>query len=169
MPRFTKELRQRLIREFAVRHNGTFNPTLFLEEVERTGEAHEAYAWFEWDDATAARRHRIEQAREFARDLKVTFTVEEVGRNQAITVRQLEAPFAVSPTDHRAKGGGYMLIEAENPGHLAEIAKQAASDLRAWARRYDAVLSLAGLSAEHVEKMASALDRTAGTDRQTAA
>lgn len=166
---FTKEFRQRVIREFAVRHNGTFNPALFLQEVERTGSEHEAYEWFEWDDATAARSHRLRQAREFARDLKITFTVESVGRGNAISVRQAEAPFAVSPQMDRQKGGGYVLTDPTSPAHMAEIGRQAITDLQAWARRYDAVLARAGVTPTQIERITSALDRVSDDRGQSAA
>jgi len=36
-PGFTKELRQEIVREFAVRHNGQFDARLFFEEVRTKG------------------------------------------------------------------------------------------------------------------------------------
>jgi hypothetical protein len=36
---FSKSIRQRIVREFAVRHNGQYNPSLFLEEVRQRGPA----------------------------------------------------------------------------------------------------------------------------------
>lgn len=79
--RFTKAVRQEIVREFAIRHNGHFNPALFIAEVEARGEEHPAYSWFEWDQEKAAREYRLDQARDFASGLRVSFTVEEVGRD----------------------------------------------------------------------------------------
>src|SRR3546814_9286039 len=85
MERFTAAQRQGIIRDFAVRHNGFYNPRLFVEEVLAEGPDHPAHGWFEWDSDRAAHEHRIWQAREFAKGLRVVFTVEEVGRSEEHT------------------------------------------------------------------------------------
>ena len=54
MARFTKALRERIVREFTARHNGRFDPAVFVEEVRQAGPSHEAYEWFQWDDEAAA-------------------------------------------------------------------------------------------------------------------
>src|SRR3990167_6398855 len=143
---FTKELRQQIIRDFAVRHNGNYNPALFLEEVEGQGEEHPAYEWFEWDSDEAARQHRIWQAREFATGLRVKFSIEEIKRG-VVLVREVEMPFALSPMNDRDKGGGYLIADQNDPVHMTELCRQAATDLERWLRRYEAALVYAGGSA----------------------
>lgn len=155
---FTKEQRQEIIREFAVRHNGNFNPRLFLNEVERLGESHPAHSWFEWDAETAAEQHRLWQAREFANGLRVTFSIEEVGANKAISVREVSMPFALSPVQQRDAGGGYIVSDPNNPEHMAELCRQAATDLRRWIRRYEAALVHAKGSARVMQKQLALLD-----------
>lgn len=164
MARFTKALRQQIVREFAVRHNGYFNPSLFLEEVRANGPDHPAHEWFQWDDDKAAREHRLWQAREFAKDLKVTFEVEEVGRNKAIKITEQEAPMVISPGSGRNSGGGYFLTDPDNPEHMAEHCRQAAVALRSWLRRYESAVKYAGGSVAALERSAAALEKASAVD-----
>lgn len=144
MMRFTKELRQQIVEDFARRHNGVFNPTLFVEEVRATGADHPAHEWFEWDRDRAALAYQVEQAREFARGLRVTFTVEEIGRKSAVVVREERMPLVISPVAGRRDGGGYFLANPEDPEHMAEHCRQAATALRSWMERYGGALAHAG-------------------------
>lgn len=161
MAKFTKALRQEIIRDFATRHNGFYNPLLFLEEVRASGPEHPAYEWFEWNDDRAAQEHRLWQAREFARDLKVSFTVQEIGRNKAIKVREVSMPLALSPVEGRHKGGGYFVSDPDNPEHLEELARQAATALESWLRRYEAALLHAGGSKDAIEQQIQLLGKAA--------
>lgn len=138
---FTKAQRQRIVREYALRNNGVYNPALFLKEVRDTGPDHPAYEWFEWDDDAAATAHRLRQARDFARDLVVKFTVEALGADRKMVVRQVEMPMVLSPISGRSDGGGYYLSEPSDLEHHRELCRQAAQSLRAWLRRYDAALA----------------------------
>lgn len=157
MARFTKALRQEIVREFTTRHGGMYDPEAFVAEVRRKGAAHPAYEWFEWDDAKAASDYRLDQARAFVSDLRVTFKVELVGRNQAITVREVAAPFALSPLGNRRGGGGYVITDPTDPDHMTELCHQAARDLEAWLRRYSAAVLHAGGNVQSVERQVAAL------------
>lgn len=169
MARFTRELRQKIIREFCLRRNTDFDAKLFEQEVRDTGPEHPAYEWFEWDADKAATEHRIWQAREFAKDLKVSFTVEEVGRSGVIRVREVEAPLLVSPMDGRRSGGGYFLTDPSNPDHMAEICRQAATSLATWLRRYGGALAHAGGNVGAIEKQLKALEKASPQDVSEAA
>lgn len=158
MNRFTKELRQEIVREFAVRHNGTFNPGLFLEEVRSAGQGHPAYEWFEWDQAEAARRHQLEQAREFARDLRVVFKIEEVGGRKPVKVRETVMPMLLSPLRDRQQGGGYYLVDPDDPAHMREHCAQAAVALRGWLNRYIGAMQFVKMPVAEVEGIVSALE-----------
>ncbi|WP_201829560.1 hypothetical protein [Microvirga zambiensis] len=160
MTRFTKELRQQIVKEFALRHNGVFNPTLFLEHVRETGPEHPAFEWFEWDQNKAALNYQIEQARSFARDLRVSFTVEEVGRSEPVRVRQAAMPLVLSPMEGRKDGGGYVLVNPDDPAHMIEHCQQAAIALRAWQNRYKSALLHAGGSPETLEEAIRQLEAT---------
>lgn len=163
MARFTKDVRQQIVREFALRHNGIFNPTLFLEEVRETGAEHPAYEWFEWDASKAALAYQVEQARNFARDLRVVFTVEEVGRQSSVTVRQVEMPMVLSPIAGRSKGGGYVIVDPEDAEHMQEHCRQAAVALRAWMDRYQAALTHCGRSQDDFGEILRSLEQHPAT------
>lgn len=156
MARFKRSLREEIVREFTARHGGLFDPEAFVAEVQRKGAAHPAFEWFEWDDAAAASAHRIEQAREFVSDLRVTFSVEIIGRNQSITIREMEAPFALSPLSGR-RTGGYYITDPRDPEHMAELCHQARRDLDAWLRRYGSAVLHAGGNITPIERLVSAL------------
>ncbi len=155
---FTQEKRQAIVRAFAIKHNGRYNPKLFLKEVQDTGEKHPAYTWFEWDAAKAAYEYQLEQAREFARDLKVTFTVETVGRSKAIKVVQTSMPMVLSPVENRKDGGGYVLVDPKLPDHMVEHCRQAAVALRSWVNRYEAAMLHASIRVDIVEDIATRLE-----------
>ena len=161
MGKYTKQQRQTIVREFATRHNGLYNPALFVEEVRASGPSHPAYDWFEWDESKAAKEHQLWQAREFVRDLRVSFSIEEVGRDRAISVRTVEMPAALSPMDVRSKGGGYVMTSPGDDRTMSEYCRQAAAALDAWLRRYGAALSYAGASSDGLLKQIKVLETAA--------
>ena len=161
MARYTKDRRQKIIRDFCLHRNADFDARLFEQEVRETGPDHPAYEWFEWDGDKAAREHRIWQAREFAKGLRVSFTVEEIGRSGAITVRQMDAPMLVSPLQGRHSGGGYQLVDPDDPEHMAELCRQAAADLGRWLRRYEGALAYAGGSTAAIATQVARLEAIA--------
>lgn len=159
MSRFTKAIRQRIVTEFATRHNGTYNPALFVEEVKRAGSTHPAYEWFEWDCEKAALGYQVEQARDFARDLRVTFKVEVVnGGKRSVKVRETAMPLVLSPMDGRKSGGGYLLVNPDDPVYMAEHAGQAAQALRSWWSRYQSAAEHVGILASDVNSMIAKLE-----------
>lgn len=157
MANFSKERRQEIVRAFAVRHNGQYDASLFLEEVRETGESHPAWGWFEWDTDKAARQWHLEQARAFASGLRVSFRVEDIRPGRPVAVRTMEMPMVISPMDGRDKGGGYVLTDPENPAHMAEHCRQAAAALDAWLRRYRSALEHSGGSPAAIETQAARL------------
>ena len=165
MAQFTKALRQQIVDEFTTRHNGCYNPALFLDEVQRVGPDHPAHEWFLWSDEEAARQHRLWQAREFTRDLRVKFTVEEIRPNRTMAVRQVEAPAMLSPVEGRSQGGGYFQTDLSKPEHMAELCRQAATALNLWLRRYEAALLHIGGSPTAVQDQIKALENAAGGNK----
>lgn len=168
MARFSKALRERIVREFTARHNGRYDPAVFVEEVKAAGPDHEAYEWFEWDDEAAASSFRVEQARSFVQGINISFTVETLVRGN-ITVSPCIMPLVVSPMEGRRAGGGYVINNPDNPDHVAEFCGQAARDLDAWLRRYRAAVLSAGGSTAHVERLAALLLQAANPKRATIA
>lgn len=169
MMKFTKELRQQIVEEFARRHNGQYSPSLFLKEVKERGDSHPAYWWFEWSEQKAATEHRLWQARAFANDLRVRFEVEQVGRQDPITVTTLEMPMVLSPASGRREGGGYVLTDPNDPAHRAEHCSQAATALRAWLNRYRAAVLQTPYGTKAVEHLADALQAVEARDIADAA
>jgi hypothetical protein len=169
MGHFTKKLRQEIVEDFARRHNGQFNAALFLQEVRDTGPAHRAYAWFEWDHHKAALNYQLDQARAFASDLRIRFEIEEVGRNQNIKVKVVEMPLMQSPIDgRRSGGGGYRFVDPNDPAHMIEHCRQAASALRAWIDRYGAALRHAGYPTINFERAMGALEKASSLQSEAA-
>lgn len=166
--RFTKEIRQKIVRDFATKHNGVYNPRLFLEEVRRQGSAHPAFEWFEWDREAAAMEWQIEQARDFARGLVISFTVEEIGPKKAVRIVERAMPMVLSPIDKRRDGGGYVLTDPENADHQAEHCRQAAQALAAWLTRYASALTFAGSSVKAIEDQVKLLDAAVPKDAEAA-
>jgi hypothetical protein len=158
MSKFTKELRQKIVEDFSRRHNGQYNPALFLDEVKATGPEHPAYGWFEWDADKAVKEYQLWQARSFAKDLRISFSVEEVGRGGAVTVTTSEMPMVLSPSNGRKDGGGYVLTDPNDPAHQAEHCHQAAAALRSWLNRYQAALVHAGYGTKLIEQVADAME-----------
>lgn len=169
MVRFTKKLRQKIVDEFSTRHNGQYNPELFLREVQEKGPEHPAYGWFEWDSNKAAHEHNLWQARSFAKDLRIVFEVEQVGRSGTMTVVQQEMPTVLSPVAGRNGGGGYVLTDPDNPEHMAEHCRQAGTALRSWLKRYSAALMHVDGSIKPVERIAEALERVEAPKEEKAA
>lgn len=158
MSRFTKEFRQEIVREFAIRHNGQYDASLFLQEVRDTGSSHPAYEWFTWDDAEAANQYRIEQARGFARDLTIVFKVEEVTGPHQVRIRESPMPAVISPMATRNRGGGYVLTDPDDPEHIAEHCRQAAAALAQWKKRYVAALAHVGLKVVRIDEIVAKLE-----------
>lgn len=158
MARFTKELRQEIIRDFCRRRNADFDARLFEQEVREQGAEHPAYEWFEWDGDKAASEYRIWQARAFATGLRVSFKVEEIGRGGSIRVREVEMPLLISPGVDRKAGGGYTLTDPENADHMNEHCRQAAVALTGWLRRYEAALLHVGGSTSNIERQIKLLE-----------
>ena len=141
--RFTKELRQKIVEEFARENGGWFDPVAFLAAVQKKGPEHPAYEWFEWDNAKAADEHRRWQARTFAKDLVVRFEVHTQERGKVKVVQQT-SPLLLSPGDKRSEGGGYFLMDPDNPEHMEELCRQAAKSLEWFLRRYEAAIVFSG-------------------------
>jgi hypothetical protein len=130
-------------------HGGGFNPAEFVDYVAASGPAHPAWAWFTWDDLTAAEAHRVDEARAFVSDLKISFSVEEIGGGQ-LKIRTVETPMVISPMYHRVHGGGYVSVTGER---LPDLAAEGAIALGAFLRRYGSVAALAGCNIAALEEV----------------
>lgn len=168
MTRFTKEQRQKIVEDFAKEHGGIFDAGAFLSEVSQVGKAHDAYAWFTWDDNKAAREHRLNEAREFAQGLRIRFEIETIERG-SMKIVSATAPLVLSPVEGRASGGGYHLTDANDPAHVAELCRQAAQQLRWFVVRYQLAIAVAGVDAPAIERALAKLDAASSVRQPEAA
>lgn len=151
--RLTKEDRIKIVRAHARKHGGKFEPAVFVDEVESVGESHPAYDEFDWNDSVAARKHRIWQARMFAQGIKVNFSVQQLGDNREMVIRETSAPLIFSPMQDRSEESGYLLFNEKNKSHIAELCDQAARDLNAWLTRYEYAMLHVGADVEAVKTL----------------
>lgn len=157
MARFTRALRQQIVREFAEENGGWFDAARFLAHVQRKGEKHPAFEWFEWDDDNAANEFRLDQARDFARGLVIRFEIKSIHRG-SFKVTEHTVPLAVSPIGGRRGGGGYFITDPNDPAHMAELCLQAAQSLRWFISRYEGALKHAGINFGSLERMQITLE-----------
>lgn len=155
--RYSKDLRQQIVREFAERNGGSFDAAAFLSEVNQVGKPHPAYDWFEWNDRRAAREHRLDQARAFAQGLRIRFEVETVERGSVKMISR-SMPLVISPVSTRSTGGGYKIADPNDPAHLAELARQAAQQLRWFKERFEVALAFADIPTKNIEAMIKRLE-----------
>ena len=168
--RFTKEVRQTIIEDFAKRHGGVYDPVAFVAEVQKKGKAHPAHAWFTWRDDTAAYEYRLWQARTFVQGLVVRFKIEEVGARGKMRIVETEMPFAMSPTGEEGKKrGGYVIVDPNSEEHVSMLCGEAATALQTWLNRYTAAIHLAGMPERVIISMVEALSRRAGGEESEAA
>ena len=142
--RFTKEQRQQIVEDFAKRNGGIYDAAAFLGEVQQVGRDHPAYDWFEWNNNSAARSYRVEQARAFAQGLIVRFEVETVKRGNLKVLVGATAPAAFSPMAQRRHGGGYVITDVKDPDHMAELCAEAARTMSWFIRRFEAAIVFSG-------------------------
>lgn len=155
--RFSKRVRRQIVLDYCSRHDGEFDAEGFFQEVRKQGPKHAAYRWFEWDLAAAAYEHNVSLARRFVSDLRITIRMEEV-RGRSVRIREVEAPMLISPSSGWREGGGYKLVDGNDPLSMALLCGQAAVSLRSFIERYSAALLHAGITPEAVDKVAAALD-----------
>lgn len=157
---FTKKHRQAIIADFERETGQPFTRAGFLDHVERVGPDHPAHSWFTWDDSEAARQHRLNQAGRFVEGLRVRFEISYM-QSEQVYRQELSAPAMISPLPSRNRGGGYITIDPDNPEHVVELCRLAAHDLRAWEKRYDGVMALAGVKQRLVGMVLDRLDAVA--------
>ena len=70
-------------------------------------------------------------------------------------------PLVLSSLATRDKGGGYRLVDPDDPEHIMEHRKQAARTLREWLGRYQAAVAHAGVKPADIEKAIGRLENAA--------
>ena len=157
MARFTKKQRQQIVEDFCARHGQRYDPNLFVEEVRQTGPEHPAYDWFTWDDSEAAGRWRRQEARQFVSDLRITWSVEEVGHDRSIQVTHYQVPAAISPPEQR-DDAAHNLFGLDKPTSWEDYRATGLRELRGWLNRYRAALIYFGGSPAAIEAQIELLE-----------
>jgi hypothetical protein len=151
--------RIRIVRDHAKRHGGKFVPASFVDEVQETGPSHPAYDEFDWDDTSAAHAHRIWQARVFAQGIKIEFTIQTIGADRKLQVRETQAPLVISPMNGRKDNDGYIVFNHQNQSHIEELCEQAARDLKSWLLRYEYAMLHVGVDTSVMNELVARLER----------
>ena len=143
MAGFSQTRRQRIIDGYlAESGRNTFRPGEFIDWLADKPE-HEAYAaFYSLEDAEAARAYRIELARRFVSGLRVTVTEStEDDASRKVTVSTHQAPAFMSPMDGRAKGGGYVAYDPNDPESVSMFRHEAHQAFGQWVKRYETALT----------------------------
>jgi hypothetical protein len=164
--KYTRADREAIANDYVKRHGG-YNPEGFVEEVAASKGKHPAWDWFTWDDAEASREYRIWQARKFVTNLRVSFKVETIRRGKMV-LRYEEAPMLISPVENRRFGGGYHMMDTDDPMQMAEYCDEAVRALQTWLRRYSGAVAYAGGSTAGIEKQVAILQKAAAMDADAA-
>lgn len=153
MARLTRAFRKATIEEFLKSiGRDTYMPEEFLEWI-RKRPTHPAHAFFQWDDVAAAHEHRLDQARDFARGIRILYS-EQVIHHAPVRVSM---PQFISPLATRESGGGYIKLDPADPASMELLAEEASRALGAWIRRYEAAAMHRGISIAPVKKIAGQL------------
>ncbi len=136
MANFSKKTKQRIIDDYLQQTGANmFVPADFVDWLAGQPE-HEAYpAFYEMDDAEAARQFRIQMARQMASGLRIVAKVEEV-ESSVVSIKVAEYPAYISPVSKRRDGGGYEPFDPTDEVAQAELRRQAGTSLAAWLERF---------------------------------
>lgn len=152
--KFTDALREEIIREFASRHGGVYSAPGFAREVlncRKRGKRHRADAHFTASTEEAAFKCWVEEAREFARGIKITYIEQPPYSIGQIRIR--EVPLVISRLGGRPNAEGYKVYDHGYAPHRAELAEEGAAALKAWLGRYACVFGDAGIQDNEVESL----------------
>lgn len=160
MAKFSRKDRQAVIDDYLndSRRN-QFIPAEFLEWLSERPD-HEVYdLFFGMDDEDAARAHRVDMVRTWTSGLRITVRVAapEARNVGSVQVREYTLPAMISPVGGRKSGGGYLAVDPDNPDHMLEIYRQAATDLAKWIERYEGAMSMRGIALSSIKEIVAEL------------
>jgi hypothetical protein len=115
------------IEEFTEKHNGQCNPDVLVDEAK--DENHPLHSVFDWDDASEAKKHRVQIARQLIGAITVTFKHYE-GTRAFVSVK------VGNVTDDKEKRTYVPVKEAAKPDYELQIREEASNWLKVFARRY---------------------------------
>lgn len=112
------------------KRDGLLRPTVVVDEARNP--KNPLHAYFEWDDAIAGERHRVESARRLIRQFKITFV-------DPVQAKKLPARAWVSmTTDRHVKGGGYRSTETvmKSEGGRLQVLQDALEYVAIFRKKY---------------------------------
>jgi len=155
---FKSKDRQRIIDAYlAESGENMFLPAAFVDWLADKPD-HEMYgAFYGLTDGEAARKYRIEMARQMASGLRIV-VADQPTKSSVVQIITREYPAYISPVASRKSGGGYQTLDPHDKEMLAELRRQGASALRGWLGRYRGAFELVGVDLSSVEKIAASED-----------
>ena len=151
----SKNDRQKIVDEFSSRNHG-WDARMFRDEVRDAGEDHPAWTWFTWEESDAADAWQVQEAMKFVHGLRIRYSLEIVERGVK-RIRVVESPHVFSPLTTRRTGGGYVILDPEDPKIMTDFLDEARAALEAWLFRYNGALVYAKGSTNAIEKQIAIL------------
>lgn len=125
-----------------IRHEGPLTPKAVVDDARpRTSPTHDL---FEWDNAVAGEKHRLEQAGYYLRSVDVVIVDEE--REATTRVRAVQS--------EGDRGYDFTTRILKNPARRADLIAKALAEFKTWKTRWETLEELAGVFAE-AEKLKS--------------
>jgi hypothetical protein len=132
-----------------------FVPVEFLEWLKPRPDHRAWPIFFGTTDEEAALQHRLSIVRSFVNGLRIRVTIpQEVESASQVVVR---IPAFISPVSRRTEGGGYIPVDVQDEPTLAELCRQASTDLARWIERHEGVARIAGVDVASINEIAGAL------------
>ena len=158
---FKAKDRQRIIDGYlADSGRNMFVPSEFIDWLAERPD-HEMYdAFYGMSDGEAARKYRVEMARQMASGLRIVVRQQD-SKSSVVQIVTREYPAYISPVVNRKSGGGYQPMDPDDEAHLAELRRQGASALRGWLDRYRGAFEVAGFDLSQIEEVAGSQDASA--------
>lgn len=155
---FKAKDRQRVIDGYlAESGRSMFVPSEFIDWLADRPD-HEMYdAFYGMSDGEAARKYRIEMARQMASGLRIVVRQEDTAAS-VVQIVTREYPAYISPVAGRKGGGGYQPMDPQDEAMMAELRQQGASALRGWLDRYRGAFEHAGFDLSAIEEIAASQD-----------
>lgn len=138
------------IHRLAEEHGGKLRPQHAVEAARNAH--HVLHQHFEWNDKVAANSHRLEQARELIRLIRVVDTDDAKQRK--------ERRAFISVTDKGGTSYRNVAEVMESTQLQLRVLEQAERDLRAWESRYEDLTEICGMVRAAREHLTKTIDRT---------
>lgn len=121
--------------KIAERHEGSFTPEQVVEAAQPT--AAPLHRFFDWDDATAAEKWRVHQARVMTGSIEVKIEVRDAPLPVAQWVRQFHnVVVAESQEEPAATRYVPLQIVQSSDDYLQQVIAKAGAELQGWRERY---------------------------------